>query len=88
MIFPGINNHAEVIAMFDRQIGTVAGHDQALARIVAQNKSRERDRTHDRLEGTRRHGDDQAFDLSEPYLFKIIARLRIYASSYQNWRWD
>jgi hypothetical protein len=44
VIFPGIHNHAEVIAMFDRQIGTIAGHDQALARIVAQNKSRERDR--------------------------------------------
>ena len=47
MIFLGINNRAEVIAMFDRQIGTVADHDQTLARIVAQNKSRERDRTHD-----------------------------------------
>jgi hypothetical protein len=50
MILRRINDRAEVIAMFDRQIGTVAGHDQALAGIMAQNKSRERDRTHDGLE--------------------------------------
>jgi hypothetical protein len=59
--------------MLDRKITRIAHADDLLRGVMAEHKSRERDRGRDRFQMSGRHRDDQALDLTVSCLLKRVS---------------